>query len=88
MSENLCGEKMPQRLAVAIKRAVRPSLSRVHAKKSPAMAIWLGKQYLGQKDKHEIGGVPGGAPIGLEHSAAGEGKRGQRPAIRIPLTPY
>lgn len=24
------------------------------AKKSPAMAIWMGKQYLGQKDRHEI----------------------------------
>ena len=26
------------------------------------MLIWLGKQYLGQKDKNELGG-PDGAPI-------------------------
>jgi len=37
------------------------------AQRSPAMAIWLGKQYLGQKDKCEIGGDPTGVPTGIEH---------------------
>lgn len=33
-------------------------------KKNPTMLIWLGKQYLGQKDKHEVGGPDGkGIPI-------------------------
>ena len=39
----------------------RASLRRVQwklAQRSPAMAIWLGKQYLGQKDKTQIGGDP------------------------------
>ena len=42
------------------------------AKTSPAMAIWLGKQYLGQKDhdKIEIGGIPEGIPVQLEHGMA------------------
>lgn len=49
----------------------RASLRRTQfkqAQRSAAMSIWLGKQYLGQKDKQEIGGIPGGAPIGVEHS--------------------
>lgn len=33
------------------------------AEKNAAMAIWLGKQYLGQKDKHELSGDAEGAPI-------------------------
>ncbi len=32
------------------------------AETSPQMAIWLGKQYLGQKDKHETT-VQGGVPV-------------------------
>jgi hypothetical protein len=33
------------------------------------MGIWLSKQWLGWKDKQQIGGDPGSLPIGLEHSA-------------------
>jgi len=38
----------------------------MQAKKSPAMAIWLGKQYLGQKDTTQVGGLDG-SPIQVEH---------------------
>ena len=31
------------------------------------MLIWLGKQYLGQSEKHELSG-PAGGPINQEHS--------------------
>jgi len=31
---------------------------------NPTMLIWLGKQWLGQSDRHEVGG-PGGKPIPL-----------------------
>lgn len=37
------------------------------AQKSAAMAIWLGKQLLGQKDKTAIVGDRGDAPVSLEH---------------------
>lgn len=42
------------------------------AKKSAAMAIWLGKQYLGQQESNrtEIGGIQEGVPINLEHGMA------------------
>jgi len=42
------------------------------AKKSAAMAIWLGKQYLGQKDRDriEVGGIADGVPVSLEHGMA------------------
>ena len=44
----------------------------LQARKSAAMAIWLGKQYLGQRDhdKIEIGGAPDGVPVQLEHGMA------------------
>ena len=32
------------------------------------MLIWLGKIRLNQRDNLQIGGIPGAAPIGLEHS--------------------
>jgi hypothetical protein len=31
------------------------------------MLIWLGKQYLGQSEKHELSG-PAGGPINQEHA--------------------
>ena len=31
--------------------------------KNPTMLIWLGKQLLGQKDKHEVGGPDGGPMV-------------------------
>jgi hypothetical protein len=41
------------------------------AQKSVPMAIWLTKQWLGYRDKQEVGGIAGGASIGLsvEHEA-------------------
>lgn len=44
----------------------------IMAKKSAAMAIWLGKQYLGQKEttRTEIGGIENGVPVNLEGGVA------------------
>lgn len=37
------------------------------AKSNPTMAIFLGKQYLGQRDKKELGGPDGGAiPLSID----------------------
>lgn len=52
------------------KESGKASLRRMQflqAKKSPAMAIWLGKQYLGQKDNLDIGGSRDSGPISVEH---------------------
>lgn len=49
----------------------KASLRRIQwkqAARSTTMAIWLGKQWLGQKDKTLIGGDPGAPPVGIEHS--------------------
>lgn len=49
----------------------KASLRRIQwkqAEKSATMAIWLGKQWLGQKDKTSISGDPDAPPIGVEHS--------------------
>jgi len=43
----------------------------VYAQPSPVMLIWLGKQYLEQKDKTEIGN-PEGESFRVEHDAKGK----------------
>jgi hypothetical protein len=42
----------------------------IQAKKSAAMAIWLGKQYLGQKDNLDINRSVDSGPVGSENGAA------------------
>src|ERR1700731_4696335 len=67
----------------------RASLRRVQwklAQRSPTMAIWLGKQCLGQTDKTQIGGGPNRPMTALLMVAERE-KRRSSPSIRAPTEP-
>lgn len=62
-----CRDTLYKRFPTAIKEGherMKSSLRRAQYKKAmegnPAILIWLGKQYLGQRDKQELAGSEGG----------------------------
>lgn len=71
LSANPAGERAWLEGREAGKVSLR-RLQWIMARKSAAMAIWLGKQYLGQKEqtRTEIGGIENGVPVNLEHGVA------------------